>query len=52
MQLYNYLYVGYESHIDSNENIDCIKLIIDRKNYCRIDKILYYNDETFSRKLS
>ncbi len=49
---YNYLYVGYKNNIISNEDIDCIYLIINITNYSRLDGTLIYKDDICSRSLN
>ncbi len=49
---FNYLYVGYKNNIISNENIDCIYLIINITNYSRPNGTLIYKDDICSRSLN
>ncbi len=49
---FNYLYVGYKNNIISNENIDCIYLIINITNYSRLDGTLIYKDDICRRSLN
>ncbi len=49
---FNYLYVGYKNNIISNENIDCIYLIINITNYSRPNGTLIYKDDICRRSLN